>query len=145
MLITTADVGDIILCLSHMKYNLKNRCNAIEEVCLIVKLDDEEDGIRSNKIKGQPKKKLYVIRYVQRQGIVLQNWNKFKVIKQHKFFECWHRHLHCKRNQDFLNRTQVFIQNLRDKAKTLNKKDMPLFAEVPAPESNSVKMTDSVI
>lgn len=71
MLITTADVGDIILCLSHMKYNLKNRCNAIEEVCLIVKLDDEEDGIRSNKIKGQPNKKLYVIRYVQRQGIVL--------------------------------------------------------------------------
>lgn len=71
MLLSTADVGDIILCLSHKKYNLKNRFNSIEEVCLIVKLDDEEDGIRSNKVNGQPTKKLYVIRYTERQGIVL--------------------------------------------------------------------------
>ena len=45
MLLNTADVGDIILCLGDKKYNLKNRSNSIEEVGLIVKLDDEEDGI----------------------------------------------------------------------------------------------------
>ena len=43
-MLQTADVGDLIICLGQKKYNLKNRVNAIEEVCLIVKLDDEEDA-----------------------------------------------------------------------------------------------------
>ena len=48
-------MGDIVLCIGKKKYDLKNRSNAIEEVCLIVKLDDEEDGIYSTKVVGKPK------------------------------------------------------------------------------------------
>ena len=55
-------MGDLILCLGQKKYNLKNRYSAIEEVCLIVKLDDEEDGIYATKMVGKPKQRLYVIR-----------------------------------------------------------------------------------
>ena len=40
LLLSTADVGDLILCLGQKKYSLKNRSNAIEEVCLVVKLDE---------------------------------------------------------------------------------------------------------
>ena len=52
-------------------------------------------------------------------------------MKQNRYQECWHRHLHCTRNKDFLERTQIFIQNLRDKPKVLNNESMPLFAELP--------------
>lgn len=76
LLLTTADVGDLILCISQKKYSLKNRCNAIEEICLVVKLDEEEDGITATKTVGKARKCLYVIRVgSSRQGVILQNWN----------------------------------------------------------------------
>ena len=62
MLLQTAEVGDLILCLGQKKYNLNNMSSAIEEVCIIVKLDDEEDGIQATKMVGKPKQRLYVIR-----------------------------------------------------------------------------------
>ena len=77
MLLQTAEVGDIILCFGKKKYNLKNRSNAIVEVCLIVKLDEEEDAFAATKTIGKKaKQSLYVIRVgSSRQGVILQNWN----------------------------------------------------------------------
>lgn len=40
----TADIGDIILCLPKKKYKFNDRLNKIEQICVIVKLDDEQDA-----------------------------------------------------------------------------------------------------
>lgn len=111
MLLQTAEVGDIILCFGKKRYNLKNRSNAIVEVCLIVKLDEEEDAFAATKTIGKKaKQSLYVIRVgSSRQGVILQNWDQFRLLKQARYHECQHRHLHCKRNDEFLQKTQIFI------------------------------------
>lgn len=41
--IAQADVGDIILCLQKKKFSHSNRLQAIEEICLLVKLVIDED------------------------------------------------------------------------------------------------------
>ena len=41
--IAQADVGDIVLCLQKKKFSHSNKLQAIEEICLLVKLVIDED------------------------------------------------------------------------------------------------------
>jgi len=39
------------------------------------------------------------------QGIILQTWHEFRIYKDQKFTDCFYRHLHCNRDDDFLLNT----------------------------------------
>lgn len=109
-----ADIGDIILCLQKKKFTLANRLQAIEEICLLVKLDSD-DG----QFGGKPgeQSELYVLRAgsTKQASVILQRWDDFRIYKSVKFSECWYRHLHCERDQQFIENTQRFIQKIREK------------------------------
>lgn len=115
----TADIGDIILCLHKKKYTLKNRMDAIDQVCLIVRLDDEQDAFNNFKSRpnGKVKSRIYVIRTGSNidQGVILQSWEDFRIYKSLRFSECQFRHLYCERSKEFVKMTQRFIQNVKDK------------------------------
>ena len=46
--------------------------------------------------------------------IILQPWTEFRIFRSQKYQECWFRHLHCERNDNFLLKTQYFIQKIRE-------------------------------
>jgi len=56
-LVAQAEIGDLILCVAKKKFSLANRVQAIEEICLLLKLDDDESGY-GNRIESN----LYVMR-----------------------------------------------------------------------------------
>lgn len=116
LFLAQADVGDIILCLQKKKFSLSNRLQAIEEICLLIKLDTDEGNFGGN--QGPSQSELYVLRAgsTKQEAVILQKWEDFRIYKSVKFSECWYRHLHCERNKQFIDNTQRFIQKIREKA-----------------------------
>ena len=72
--------------------------SAVEQVCLIVRLveDNFNDGVHNSD--------LYVMRTGNslEQGIQFTAWDDFRLFKSMKFSECWYRHLHTLRDEEFL-------------------------------------------
>lgn len=99
LFLAQADIGDIILCLQKKKFSLSNRLQAIEEICLILKLDTDVDNFGGG--QKQNESELYVLRAgtTKQQAVILQKWEDFRIYKSVKFSECWYRHLHCERNK----------------------------------------------
>jgi hypothetical protein len=115
LLLAQADVGDIVLCLQKKKFSLSNRLQAIEEICLLIKLDTEDSAFGGGADPSQSE--LYVLRAgsTKQQAVVLQKWDDFRIYKSVKFSECWYRHLHCERSKQFVDNTQRFIQKIRER------------------------------
>ena len=50
-------------------------------------------------------------------------WDEFRCFKSMKFSECWYRHLHCMRDSDFLEKSQRFINKIREEPLTIMPSD----------------------
>lgn len=89
----------------------------VQHLCLVVKL---ETGVPSKK-----KDEVFIIRIGTSldQGVVIQSWEEFRIYKAQKYNDCWFRHLYCDRDDEFLQKTQNFIQKVREKPFLIKKAD----------------------
>ena len=53
LFLAQADIGDLILCLQKKKFTLANRLAAIEEICLLIKLDSGDTQFGGKVSGGQ--------------------------------------------------------------------------------------------
>lgn len=122
--IKQAEVGDLILCSSKNKVNIprvrqevQRGQTMVQHLCLVVKL---ETGVPSKK-----KDEVFIIRIGTSldQGVVIQSWEEFRIYKAQKYNDCWFRHLYCDRDDEFLQKTQNFIQKVREKPFLIKKAD----------------------
>ena len=88
-----------------------------QHLCLVVKL---QTGVPEKK-----KDEVFIIRVGNNldQGIVIQSWEEFRIYKTQKYNDCWFRHLYCDRDDEFLQKTQNFIQKMREKPFVTKKAD----------------------
>jgi hypothetical protein len=101
-----AEVGDLVLCMTKKKLMLGNGVQP-DRIGIIIKLDSD---------KSDDKSELYVLRAgdcIDR-PLILQTWNEFRINKRAKYSECWYRHLYCNRNEEFMLKTQNFIQEINE-------------------------------
>lgn len=101
-----AEVGDLLLCDNGK--GLVTQSKNIDRLCMLVKLMSDQSNT------AHPE--LYVLRVGSniQNPIVLQPWTEFRIQRTKNYKDCFFRHLYCERSDDFLMKSQFFIQKLRD-------------------------------
>ena len=67
---------------------------------------------------------LYVMRvgYNMQAPLIFQPWNEFRITRSERFSDIWHRHLYCNRDDEFIQKTQEFVQTLIENPFVIDKK-----------------------
>ena len=106
-----AEVGDLLLCKMKKKSIIPGQGNSqnrqIDKVCILIKIQTElsnEEG------------ELYVIRTgdSNKFEMIIETWDEFLIYKYKNLSNCWFRHLYCNRDMIFLEKTQEFLQMIRN-------------------------------
>jgi len=76
---------------------------SVDKMAMIVKIQPD--------FKQDHQAELYVLMVGTNMSrpIILQPWNEFRIFRSQKYTDCFFRHLHCQRDDNFLLKTQYFI------------------------------------
>lgn len=97
-----AEVGDMLLC---QKSGGQGLTGVVDMVGIVIKMLNETTNTED----------VFILRHGSSvmSPIVLQTWLEFRILmKGLKFKNCWYRHLHCSRDEDVIQNTEYFLQDI---------------------------------